>query len=119
EKHGNGPVHYAGKVGDAVLEVYPLPDGGEVADTTTRLGFAVGRLGEVVQALRESGAAIAGEPKQTACGLRAVVRGRDGRAVELCQRGAGMGHRSQAVAAGPQGSPWLSRSAKPPAERIR
>ena len=86
EKHGNGPVHYAGKVGDVVLEVYPLPDGGEVADTTTRLGFAVGKLGEVVQALRESGAAIAGEPKQTAWGLRAVVRDPDGRAVDLYQR---------------------------------
>ncbi len=40
EKHGTGPVHYAGTVGDAVLEVYPLPDAG-TADTTTRLGFAV------------------------------------------------------------------------------
>jgi hypothetical protein len=27
EQHGSGPVHYAGQVGDTVLEVYPLPDG--------------------------------------------------------------------------------------------
>jgi lactoylglutathione lyase len=85
EKHGDGPVHYAGKVGDVVLEVYPLPDGG-TADATTRLGFSVERLTEVIQALREAGAVIAGEPKQTAWGLRGVVRDPDGRAVELYQK---------------------------------
>jgi hypothetical protein len=25
EKHGNGPTHFAGRVGDLVLELYPLP----------------------------------------------------------------------------------------------
>jgi hypothetical protein len=46
EKHGSGPVHYAGKVGDAVLEVYPLTEDGDTADTTTRLGFTVEKLTE-------------------------------------------------------------------------
>lgn len=82
EKHGNGPIHYAGQVGDATLEVYPLPDGG-TADTTTRLGFAVERLSEVVQTLRDAGAVVASGPQQTAWGLRAVVHDPDGRAVEL------------------------------------
>lgn len=85
EQHGSGPVHYAGRIGDAVLEIYPLPDKGGLADTTTRLGFAVDRLAEVVQGLRVAGAIIAAEPRQTAWGLRAVVRDPDGRAVELCQ----------------------------------
>jgi hypothetical protein len=33
EKHGSGPPHYAGQVGDAVLEILRLPDEGGVADT--------------------------------------------------------------------------------------
>jgi hypothetical protein len=82
EKHGNGPVHYAGQVGDAILEVYPLLDGG-TADATTRIGFAVDKLADVVQALNDAGAVVASGPQQTACGLRAVVRDPDGRAVEL------------------------------------
>jgi hypothetical protein len=73
-------VHYAGKVSGVVLEVYPLPGG--TADTTTRLGFTVGRLAGIVQTLQDAGAVVASGPQQTAWGLRAVVRDPDGRAVE-------------------------------------
>jgi hypothetical protein len=86
ERHGNGPVHYAGRVGDAVLEIYPLPEGDTPADATTRLGFAVERLAEVVASLRAAGTPVDGEPRATTRGLRAVVRDPDGRAVELTQR---------------------------------
>jgi hypothetical protein len=41
EQHGKGPIHNAGKVGEAMLEVYPLPEAGPRTDTTTRLGFTV------------------------------------------------------------------------------
>ncbi len=86
EKHGGGPVHYAGQVGEAVLEIYPLPDESNTADTTTRLGFAVEKLTEVIQALRDAGAVIQSEPRQTAWGLQAIVRDPDGRTVELYQK---------------------------------
>ena len=36
ERHGRGPVHYAGRVGDVVFEIYPLPEDETVVDTTTR-----------------------------------------------------------------------------------
>ncbi len=85
EQHGSGPVHYVGQVGETVLEIYPLPDEGGMADTTTRLGFTVEQLAEVIQALREAGTVVTSEPRQTAWGLRAVVRDPDGRAVELYQ----------------------------------
>ena len=26
EQHGTGPVHFAGRVGEVALEVYPLPE---------------------------------------------------------------------------------------------
>ena len=83
EQHGKGPVHYAGRVGDVVLEVYPLPEGDAPGDATTRLGFAVATVAEVVQALQALGAPVVTEPQATKWGFRAVVRDPDGRAVEL------------------------------------
>jgi catechol 2,3-dioxygenase-like lactoylglutathione lyase family enzyme len=86
EQHGKGPVHFAGRVGDVVLEVYPLPEDGTPVDGTTRLGFVVSRLAEVVQALQDLGNPVVTEPQATQWGIRAVVRDPDGRAVELYQR---------------------------------
>src|ERR1700729_4285377 len=48
EKHGNGPIHFAGRAGDVVIEVYPVADDGTPVDTSTRLGFAVESLAELV-----------------------------------------------------------------------
>jgi predicted enzyme related to lactoylglutathione lyase len=87
EKHGDGPLHYAGTIGDLVLELYPLPEGAGLADSTTRLGFAVAGLDAVVRALEGVGAEVVALPRQTAWGRRAVVRDPDGRAVELSEAG--------------------------------
>ena len=86
ERHGRGPLHYAGRVGEMVIELYPLPDGAGEVDTTTRLGFAVVNLNEVVHALEAIGAPVVTPPQETPWGDRAVVRDPDGRAVELYQR---------------------------------
>jgi predicted enzyme related to lactoylglutathione lyase len=83
EQHGTGPLHYAGRVGDAVLELYPLPEGVSLPDVTTRLGFAVDRLDEVMETIRRRGGDVVSPPKRTEWGYRAVVRDPDGRAVEL------------------------------------
>lgn len=83
EKHGDGPVHYAGRIGETVMEVYPLLTG--EPDRTTRLGFSVGDLGKVTAALKAIGTEVT-EPKKTEWGLRTVVHDPDGRAVELYQR---------------------------------
>src|SRR5437763_17036288 len=80
ERHGRGPAHHAGRVGEVILEVYPLA-GGASADTTTRLGFAVGDLAGVLESLRGGGTAVLDEPRQTPWGVRALVRDPDGRAV--------------------------------------
>src|SRR5262245_4260890 len=85
EKHGDGPTHYAGRVGEALLELYPLPEDAGPADTTTRLGFAVSDLDTVVGSLEAAGGVVASPPRRTAWGYRAVVRDPDGRAVELCR----------------------------------
>jgi len=85
ERHGTGPRHHAGRIGDVVIEIYPLPDDG-TADASTRLGFTVENLAEVVQTLQGIGTPVAKQPTQTAWGLQAVVKDPDGRSVELTQR---------------------------------
>jgi predicted enzyme related to lactoylglutathione lyase len=85
EQHGNGPRHYAGKLGDLVLELYPAsPD--DHVDSTTRLGFVVTNLDDVVRNLQWINAPVVKPPQSTDRGYRAVVRDPDGRAVELYQR---------------------------------
>ena len=86
EQHGKGPIHFAGRVDGVVIEVYPLKDDGTPVDASTRLGFAVENLAEVVQKLQSLGTKIITPPKETPWGLQAVVRDPDGRAVELSQR---------------------------------
>ena len=83
ERHGKGPVLFAGRAGDVVIEVYPLPDDGTPIDSSTRLGFTVENLTDVVQALQSIGTKIVTAPQETAWGFQAVVRDPDGRAVEL------------------------------------
>lgn len=83
ERHGQGPAHFAGQIGEVVFELYPLPDDGTPADATTRLGFAVEKVNVVFQALQNLGAPVVNGPAATQWGVRAVVRDPDGRAVEL------------------------------------
>jgi hypothetical protein len=83
ERHGRGPLHYAGHVGETTLEVYPFGDDAEAADATTRLGFSVANLAESLRSLQVLGVMSHDAPRQTPWGYRAVVRDPDGRSVEL------------------------------------
>ena len=83
ERHGSGPLHFAGRIGDAVLELYPLAAEGASVDSTLRLGFGVTDLLETVLAVEAAGATVVSKPGPTAWGTRAVVRDPDGRSVEL------------------------------------
>ena len=85
EKHGDGPLHLAARVGDIVIELYPLPADAGPADSTTRLGFAVPDLDAAMRSLEAFPAVVVSGLKATPWGRRAVVRDPDGRAVELVQ----------------------------------
>lgn len=85
EQHGKGPLHYAGRLGETVFELYPVTDNDSV-DAAIRLGFGVPKLVEMIEVLRSGGTLVVSEPKKTEWGTRAVVRDPDGRAVELYQR---------------------------------
>jgi lactoylglutathione lyase len=86
EQHGKGPVHYAGRAGDVVLEVYPLTDNAALADSTIRLGFAVASLSKIMEALQTLGIPVISSPAKSRWGFRAVVRDPVGRAIELIER---------------------------------
>jgi hypothetical protein len=58
EKHGKGPVHYAARIGDTVMEVYPLSEKDSQPDATIRLGFTVEKVEEVMEALKLTGICI-------------------------------------------------------------
>jgi lactoylglutathione lyase len=83
ERHGDGPLHFAARIGEVVLELYPLPADACPADDSTRLGFAVPNLDAALQSLDAVGAVLVSQPKTTPWGRRAVVRDPDGRAVEV------------------------------------
>lgn len=86
ERHGTGPVHFAGRAGDVVIELYPMPDDSTPVDPSTRLGFVVDDVAAVIKALEGIGTKIVTPPKETAWGLQGVVKDPDGRSVELTQR---------------------------------
>jgi hypothetical protein len=54
EQQSKGLVHFAGRAGDVVIDVYPLPADAGSVDSSTRLGFAVEDVAEVVRALEGS-----------------------------------------------------------------
>jgi lactoylglutathione lyase len=83
EQHGKGPIHYAGQIGDTVLELYPLVSEGG-AEGPTRIGFKVPTVKGAVEALEALGTPVVTRPR-TEWGLQALVRDPDGRAVELSQ----------------------------------
>ncbi|MFO0937638.1 MAG: VOC family protein [Gemmataceae bacterium] len=85
EQHGNGPVHFAGQIGEVLLEVYPLPNEGTPTDTSTRLGFTVANMNKVIEKLKDLETTVVSEPQASQWGMRAVVRDPDGRAVEIYQ----------------------------------
>ncbi len=86
EQHGRGPVHYAGRVGDVTIEVYPLAEKSEMPDKTTRLGFTVEKLTELIETLRNTGSRSRRRRNRRLGGCGRIVRDPDGRAVELYQR---------------------------------
>jgi lactoylglutathione lyase len=87
ERHGKGPVHFSARAGTVVVEVYPLGDDGNPVDFSTRLGFGVENLAEVIRGLEAIGTNVVKAPKETDLGWQAVVKDPDGRSVELTQRG--------------------------------
>ena len=82
-QHGKGPVHYAAEMGSFVFEIYPLADQQALVDSSTRLGFEVPQLDQLIATLSED--TVLKFPNQTDWGYQAIVQDPDGRKVELTQ----------------------------------
>ena len=82
ERHGQGPAHYAGAMGSAVLELYPLPKDAPEPDKSLRLGFLVPNLGTIANELGSAGIRIGPSQRQSPA---VVIKDPDGRTVELSQ----------------------------------
>jgi lactoylglutathione lyase len=82
ERHGKGPTHYAGAVGSAVLELYPLPKGAPDPDRSVRLGFSVTDLGAIANRLGSTGIRIGPSERSSPV---VVIKDPDDRVVELTQ----------------------------------
>ena len=82
DQHGSGPRHFAADLGGIVFEIDPTKKPEDV-DRTNRLGFSLPDIHTAIISIRDLGATIVEEPKDSDWGLRAVVRDPDGRSVEL------------------------------------
>ena len=82
ERHGRGPEHYAGTMGAAVLQLYPLPPEAPEPDKSVRLGFVVPNLGTIVNELGSAGVRIGPSERHSPA---VVIKDPDGRVVELTQ----------------------------------
>lgn len=81
-RHGSGPEHLSAQLGAAVFELYPAREGQSSA--TTRLGFAITHLDDIVTQIQNSSiGSVVSLPADSPWGRRAVVRDPDGHAVEL------------------------------------
>ena len=84
ERHGSGPEHFAGKLGEVVLEIYPSK--GDTDPAAVRLGFVVDRLDHAILAATHAGGTVVSAAMVSAWGRRAVLSDPDGRRVELVER---------------------------------
>jgi catechol 2,3-dioxygenase-like lactoylglutathione lyase family enzyme len=84
-RHGNGPEHVSATMGETVFEIYPASGSAE-STASTRLGFTVPSLADVVDQLRKLNVTILSEPSDTPFGRRAVVQDFEGHKVEIYER---------------------------------
>jgi lactoylglutathione lyase len=83
EKHGSGPTHYACRLGEAVMEIYPCTNAANVIPT--RIGFRAEAVDRLVDSVRRAGFVVHSAPRDSQWGRRAVVCDPEGNRVELCQ----------------------------------
>jgi len=83
EQHGTGPEHYCSVQNGAVFEIYPKQEC-EPSTSGTRLGFAVERIDNIVEAVKNQ-AQVLTRPQNSHWGRRAVLVDPEGHRVELLE----------------------------------
>lgn len=85
-KHEQGIFHYSTTLGETVFEIYPLPKKMIEVDTTTRLGFEVNHLDDLLVVLKSKNVKIVSESFKTPNGKVAIIEDLDGRKIELLEK---------------------------------
>ncbi len=83
--HGSGPEHYSSDSQGIVFEIYPLPDAAS-STTTTRIGFKVESLDDLLARVTQMGGKIISPAKDSPWGRRAVILDPIGHKVELVEQ---------------------------------
>lgn len=84
EQHGNGPLHLACELGEAVFEIYPSTS--SLSPTVgARIGFRVEDISAAMASIVNLGGEIVSLPKESPWGRRTVLRDPDGHIVELLE----------------------------------
>ncbi|WP_130735199.1 glyoxalase/bleomycin resistance/extradiol dioxygenase family protein [Flavobacterium sp. J27] len=83
--HGKGPYHYASELNGVIFEIYPITKPEEKTDISTRLGFEVSHLNEILPQLENANWKILSLPKATPYGYTATIQDVDGRKVALTE----------------------------------
>lgn len=85
--HGSGPEHYSAETNGVVFELYPATNEQPVS-ATTRLGFQVANVNELVSVLSAfPGVKLVATPRESEWGRRAEIADPDGHRIELLERG--------------------------------
>ena len=84
-KHEQGIFHYSTQLGETVFEIYPLPKKMTEVDTTTRLGFEVNNLDNLLKVLKSKNVKIVSESYKTSNEKLAIIEDLDGRKIELVE----------------------------------
>ena len=85
EQHGKGPEHFSASLHGLVFEIYPQAANSGLIGPA-RIGFQVASVDDTVVKLRQLGAEVASEPKESRWGRRAVLRDPDGHRIEISER---------------------------------
>ena len=88
EEHGEGPTHYAGKIGPTHFAIYEMDPWKEQERRTGKareimVGFEIDDLNATLESLKAIKAPVVIEPEDVPWGRRAVVMDPDARPVEL------------------------------------
>ena len=84
-RHGSGPEHYVSEVCGLVFEIYPATEKSP-STSSTRIGFNVDSVDQLVPMLTKIGAVIITPPHDSEWGRRAVVKDLDGAVREHARR---------------------------------
>lgn len=76
-KHGNSPMHYSTKIGQMILEIYPLAKNQIEADKNLRLGFVSDNFNATLEILK-SKSILYTEPTETEFGILTIITDPDG-----------------------------------------